>query len=165
MHERYPQTMASPNTSSTPGTDTAPAGPLGDLLHDLLWEVTSYTDLLGDAALAGTQLSLPSNGLLDAIVNEPGITVAEISRRIPKTQQAISQIVARLERLGFVERRVGPGRGIALYPTAAGSIASHEGVARELALEKRTRELLGTERYAALRTLLLETRAILRQTR
>lgn len=138
-------------------------GPLSDLLHDLLWEATSYTELLGEAALADTPLSLPSNGLLDMIIHEPGVTVAEISRRLPKTQQAISQVVARLESLGFVERRVGRGRGVELHATAAGEAASREGVTRELALEQQVRELLGSARYKALRQLLLESRELLRE--
>ena len=79
--------------------------------------------LLGDAEFAGSGLTLPAVGALDMIATWPGSTVAELSRRSPKTPQAISQVVARLERLGYVERRLGPGRGVGLYITEAGSTA------------------------------------------
>ena len=140
-------------------------GSLKDTLHDLLWEVTAYTEMLGEAALADTPLSLPSNGMLETVVREPGVTVAEVARRLPKSQQAISQVVARLERLGYIERRVGSGRGVGLYATEAGRVASREGVARERQLEEQLREMLGAGRFAALRDLLRESRESLRQAR
>lgn len=154
--------MAVPDASTGPAGE---AGALKDTLHDLLWEVTAYSEMLGEAALADTPLTLPSNGMLETIVREPGVTVAEVSRRLPKSQQAISQVVARLERLGFVERRVGAGRGVGLYATEAGLAASREGVARERAFETQLREILGPERFAALRELLLASRESLRQPR
>jgi hypothetical protein len=46
--------------------------------------------------------------MLIAVLDEPGMTVAEISRSIPEAQQPISS--ARLEKLGLIERRHGPGR-------------------------------------------------------
>jgi DNA-binding MarR family transcriptional regulator len=134
-----------------------------DTLHDLLWEVSAYAEMRGEAALADLGLTLPSNGLLDAIVNEPGVTVAEMSRRVPKSQQAISQVVTRLERAGFVERRLGSGRGVGLYATEAGREISARGVDRELAVEAEMLALLGNERYESLRALLLEARPILRR--
>jgi hypothetical protein len=47
-------------------------------------------------------------GMLIAVLDEPGMTVAEISQSIPEAQQPISS--ARLEKLGLIERRHGPGR-------------------------------------------------------
>jgi DNA-binding MarR family transcriptional regulator len=148
--------------TTRPGVTEGGGNALKYTLHDLLWEVSAYAEMRGEAALADLGLTLPSNGLLDAIVNEPGVTVAEMSRRIPKTQQAISQVVTRLERGGFVERRVGSGRGVGLYPTEAGRAISAHGVERELGAEAEMRELLGDERYESLRALLLEARPILR---
>ena len=108
----------------------------------------------GEAALAGTSLSLPLNHLLEAVVAEPGVTVTEIARRLGKSQQAMSQAADRLERLAFIERRVGAGRTVGLHATDAGRAASADGVSRELAAEDRTREVLGLDRFDALISLL-----------
>src|SRR5579875_1926886 len=78
-------------------------------LASLLWEVTTYAILLEEETLADTPLTVASSKLLQSVSCEPGITVAELARRIPKSPQAISRIVARLEKLGFVERRVRAG--------------------------------------------------------
>jgi DNA-binding MarR family transcriptional regulator len=134
-------------------------------LNDLLWEVTTYVELMGEAALADIPLTLPSCGMLQAVLGEPGITVSEISRRIPKTQQAISQVVARLEKHGLLERRLGSGRGVGLFVTEAGRRRVEEGIVRERQLQVRLRELLGDERYEELSRLLGESRAILREAR
>ena len=103
--------------------------------------------------------------MLRSVLEQPGLTVAEFSRRIPKTQQTLSQVVARLEKLGLIERRLGPGRGIGLYLTEAGQQMAEEAVTREQEVNARLRELLGAERAGALTELLRESRAILRETR
>jgi DNA-binding MarR family transcriptional regulator len=135
---------------------TSPEPGWARLLGHLLWETWARAALLGEAGLADTSLTLPSLGVLDAISTWPGITVAEISRRTPKTQQAISQVVARLEKLGYLERRLRPGRGVGLHITPAGKKAHREGNAREETLEQHLRDLLGTNRHNQLRMLLEE---------
>jgi DNA-binding MarR family transcriptional regulator len=139
------------------------AGP-GEL-YSLLWQVASYTHLMGEEAFAGTPLTVASGSMLIAVQEQPGLTVAEFSRRIPKTQQTLSQVVARLEKLGLIERRLGPGRGVGLYLTEAGQQMAEEAVAREQEVNTRLRELLGAERAGALTELLRESHAILRETR
>ncbi len=146
---------------------TEPAGvepplPHRDQLNDLLWETTTYIEFMGEAALAGTPLTLPSSGMLTAVHATPGITIAEMSRRMPKSQQAISQVAARLEKLGLLERRLGSGRGVGLFVTDAGRAMAEVGLAREQELVARLRELLGDERYEELSRLLDETRSIVR---
>lgn len=101
----------------------------------------------GEAALAGTPLTLPLNHLLDAVVAEPTVTVTEIARRLGKSQQAISLAADRLERLGVIERRVGPGRSVALHATDEGAVLSQEGVLRELESENAIRDALGHEQF------------------
>ncbi|MBV9803431.1 MAG: winged helix-turn-helix transcriptional regulator [Solirubrobacterales bacterium] len=158
--------MTAPDVSHVvaPARDASPL--VGkDGLNDLLWEVCTYVELMGEAALAGTPLTLASSGMLAAVLAEPGITVAEMSRRIPKTQQAISQVAARLEKLGLLERRLGSGRGVGLFVTEAGRAMAKEGLAREQELQDRLCELLGDERCDALSRLLAEGRAILRDNR
>jgi DNA-binding MarR family transcriptional regulator len=129
-------------------------------LGHLLWEVSARTSVLGEAALADSPLTLPSVGLLDQVATQPGITIAEIARRMPKTQQAVSQVAARLERLGFIERRVANGRSAALYITDAGARARAEANAIEQASEARLESALGPDRYERLRALLEEARAV-----
>lgn len=136
-----------------------------DELYELLWQVASYTHLMGEETFAGTPLTVASGSMLIAILEQPGLTVAEFSRRIPKTQQTLSQVVARLEKLGLVERRLGSGRGVGLYLTEAGQQLAEDAVAREREVNAQLRELLGAKRAAALSQLLRESRAILREAR
>ena len=138
-----------------------PEQPWAHRLGHLLWETSARVSLLGEAELADTPLTLPSLGLLDIIGAVPGITVAEISRRLPTTQQSISQTVARLEKLGYVERRLGPRRGVGLHITPAGHQAHDEGTARENALDQRLEDLLGAERHRELSALLEQARELL----
>jgi DNA-binding MarR family transcriptional regulator len=130
-------------------------------LGHLLWDVSARTAQLSEAAMAHTTLTPSTAGLLDAIASEPGITTAEIARRVPKTPQAISQTVARLEKLGYIERRLAGGRAIGLHITAAGAAAHAAGSAAEDASEARLRAALGARRYEALRQLLEEARTII----
>jgi DNA-binding MarR family transcriptional regulator len=128
------------------------------LLRSRLREVSVLVEQRGEDALSDSPLSLPLNHLLEAVVREPGITVTSIATGHGKSQQAMSQAADRLERLGFIERRVGVGRAVGLHPTEAGRKASVQGVERELESERRIREALGTERYDALLSLLAEAR-------
>jgi len=154
-----------------PGSDAASA-PDGDApifgrntLNDLLWQVTAYTHLMGEAALADTPLTVAASSMLIAVLEKPGMTVAEISRRIPKAQQTISSVVARLEKLGLIERRLGSGRGIGLHVTGTGREMAQVAITHEQEINARLRELLGEERSTVLTELLRESRAILRAAR
>ncbi|MCW2994983.1 MAG: transcriptional regulator, MarR family [Conexibacter sp.] len=134
-------------------------------LGHLLWEVSAHTSQLSEATLArvpgDVTLTPASVGLLDQIASQPGTTIAEIARRTPKTPQAISQVVARLEKHGFVERRLAGGRAIGLHITESGAAARTAGTAAEDAVEAQLEDVLGSERYEALRRLLDEARTAL----
>jgi DNA-binding MarR family transcriptional regulator len=119
-------------------------------LHHLVWEMNMAMVPLMDEAFADTELTLALSGLLDEIGETPGATAADISRRSLKTQQAISQATAKAEKLGYVERRLGAGRGVGLYLTAAGESARADGIAREEQMEVGLRALLGTDMYEEL---------------
>jgi DNA-binding MarR family transcriptional regulator len=131
------------------------------LVH-LLWAVSVRTSALGEAALAGGPLTLAGLGMLENINARPGITIAEISRRAPQTQQALSQIAARLDKLGYIERRLGDrGRGVALHLTPAGAqarVGAHDAIE---AFETELAEALGADRHARLREALEEARTII----
>jgi DNA-binding MarR family transcriptional regulator len=131
--------MAMTHATWSPSTGDTAALPDDSQLSDLLWEVAAYTEMMGEAALA------------------------EISRRMPKSQQAISQVSARLERLGLLERRLGSGRGHGLFVSEAGRELAELGMSRERELEDRLVTVLGEARYAHLRRLLSESRTLLRE--
>jgi len=134
-------------------------------LGHLLWEVSARTLQLSEASLArvpgDVALTPASVGLLDQVASRPGTTIAEIARRTPKSSQAVSQVVARLEKHGFVERRLAGGRAIGLHITDAGAAARTAGTAAEDAVEAQLEQALGRERYEALRRLLDEARTAL----
>lgn len=129
----------------------------------LPWEVETRVSLLGEAELRDTPLTLPALGLLDMISLRPGSTVSEPSRRTRKTQQAISQVASQLEKLSYLERRLGAGRGVGLYITDAGAAAREQGHRREEAYERKIRDLFGETRFLELKQLLEETRELLEQ--
>lgn len=144
-----------------PESEHHPAGPDGPWAHwlgHLLWEVSAQVSVLSEAGFAGTALTGPSKGLLDQIGEQPGVTIADISRRLPTTQQAISQAIARLEKLGYIERRLGLRRGVGLHLTEAGARARDEGGRVEEALEQHLRDWLGDDDYAQLSALLERAR-------
>lgn len=125
-----------------------PTGPkLSDLLRTRLRELGALVERRGERALASSELTLPLNHLLDAVVAEPGVTVTTIAQRLGKSQQAISLAANRLETLGFVERRVGSGRSVGLHPTGPGEVASADGVRRELGSELELRTVLGGDTF------------------
>jgi DNA-binding MarR family transcriptional regulator len=128
-----------------------------DRLGHLLWEVGARVSLLGEAALARTPLTSRMAGMLEAIVADPGTSIAEISRKVPVSPQAVSQVVVRLEGMAYLERRSGErGRGISLHVTAAGEKALAEADERKEALNEELTEALGKERHAELVRLLRE---------
>ena len=126
-------------------------------LGHLLWEVGARVSLLGEAALARTPLTPRMAGILEAIAADPGTSIAEMSRKVPVSPQAVSQVVTRLESLGYLERRTGErGRGVSLHITA-GEKAFGEADERKAALNEELAEALGEERHAELIRLLKES--------
>ena len=129
----------------------------------LLWATSLRASMLGEAALADSPLSFAGLGLLENVNARPGIAVAEISRRSPQTQQALSQIAARLEKLGFIERRVVGGRGIGLYLTEEGARARASAHEAAEAFEASLVTALGVKRHQRLVRLLEEAEAVIRE--
>lgn len=132
------------------------------MLSDLLWEVASYVELLGEAALADLPVTTASSGMLMTVYAEPGITVAGLSRRKPQSQQAISQVAARLEKLGLVERRLKQGRGVGLHLTDEGRAMAEQAFERERSVDEQLVATLGKSNHDALRRLLVKSRGLLR---
>jgi DNA-binding MarR family transcriptional regulator len=128
----------------------------------LLWEMSARLTVLSEAALAGTSLTMPALGMLQRISDNPGITVAELARSGPRSSQALSQIAGRLEKLGYLERRLADGRGVALHITSAGERARQRGAGIEAEFEEQLARRLGARRYQDLCELLEQSRALVR---
>jgi DNA-binding MarR family transcriptional regulator len=128
-----------------------------ETLGHLLWEVGARVSLLSEAALARTPLTPRAAGMLEAVHSDPGTSIAEISRRLPVSPQAVSQVVTRLEKSAFLERRSGErGRGVALFITPAGEKALAEATERKAAFDRELAECIGAERHTDLIRLLTE---------
>lgn len=140
---------AEPDPSTLPGSDR---------IGHLLWETSSRVMLLAEPLLADIQLSLASMGALERIAAFPGITASELARQAFKTQQAVSQVTGRLERLGYVERRIRPGRGVGLHVTGRGEAALADGTAREAEIDAMLETMLGRGDADELRELLTRLR-------
>jgi DNA-binding MarR family transcriptional regulator len=149
--------------SQPPDADASSSAlPGSDHLGHLLWEAYYLAGSFSEPFMtARTPLSQAAIGALTKIAMEPGITASGLARAGFKTQQAASQITGRLERLGFVERRLGSGRGVGLYITASGEQAVTDGLASEREVDDRLQALVGTKRFAELRALLKEFRQAL----
>lgn len=135
--------------------------PGSDNFGHLLWETWMRWAALSESRLDATQLTPASIGALGRIAANPGITASELARAAFKTQQAISQMTGRLERRGYIERRVGHGRGVGLHITASGERALAEGLELEDRLEQQARTLLGDELYGELKRSLRRARAVI----
>jgi DNA-binding MarR family transcriptional regulator len=128
----------------------------------LLWELSSRMTAMLDSSIGETQLRAQSIGSLEKIAETPAINVSELARWAMKSQQAVSQNVERLERLEYVERRVGKGRGIQLYITVAGEEALKRGSEAEAEFERELERLFGPELYERLHSSLQEAGEVLR---
>lgn len=126
-------------------------------LGHLLWEVGARVSLMSEAALSRTPLTPRSAGMLEVVRSDPGTSIAGISRRLPVSPQAVSQVVVRLEKAGFLERSGSArGRGVRLFVTAAGEAALAEAEERKDAFDRELAAALGAERHAELVRLLAE---------
>ena len=84
------------------------------LYHDFAMEKKDYG--------TGKDVSMVEVHTLLRVAEKPGITVSEISEQTYRTKSAVSQIIKRLETMGYVERRCNRDdrRLMQLYPTEAG---------------------------------------------
>ena len=90
-----------------------------------------------------------------------GTSVSELARRAQITKQSMAELVAHLERHGYVERVPDPADRRARLVRATARGAEVYAIAREVVaeLEQRLVARLGPERFAQLRDLLEEVNA------
>ncbi|MDX3589236.1 MarR family transcriptional regulator [Streptomyces europaeiscabiei] len=104
--------------------------------------------------------------LLISVHGDPGLTGAELARRLNVTPQAVASQVARLEERGQLERRPHPRHRHVqeLHLTDTGRDSLRDADAVIVGIEEQIAEKLGPEKAAQLRTLLDEVACVVRET-
>ncbi len=103
--------------------------------------------------------------LLMSVHGDPGLTGAELARRLNVTPQAVASQVARLEERGQLERRPHPRHRHVqeLHLTGAGLDSLRDADAMIVEIEQRITDKLGPKKAAQLRTLLDEVADVVRE--
>jgi len=131
-------------------------------LTHLLWEVGAHSAALTEAAFVDTPLTPATAGVLDVIAANPGTSIAEMARRLPTSAQGVSQLVSKLEAMGYLERRLGDrGHGVALFATKSGEEARREADGHKSELEDQLASTLGQRNYDQLVRLLMRARPVI----
>ena len=112
-------------------------------------------------------LSVPQCDVLTTLTEAEGISQQELAKRLYVTKGNISGLLDRLEQAGLVERRsiAADRRQYAIYLTAAGREAAERAIALQHQLIGATLGKLAPEKLAALETLLVATRDLVRADR
>ncbi|MFG2022732.1 MarR family winged helix-turn-helix transcriptional regulator [Streptomyces sp. NPDC048825] len=125
------------------------------------WAVQARKDQrLRPLGMAAAQYSL-----LICIHTDPGLTGAELARRLNVTPQAVASQVARMEERGHLERRPHPRHRHVqeLHLTDAGRDALRQSDAVIVEIEQQIAEKLGPEKAAQLRALLDQVADVVRE--
>lgn len=137
-------------------------GPVGaDALRRVTWALRRAewaVQARKEQRLRGLGIAAAQYSLLISVHTEPGLTGAELARRLNVTPQAVASQVARLEGLGRLERRPHPRHRHVqeLHLTDAGRDALRQADAVIMEIEQRIAEKLGAAKTARLRALLDE---------
>jgi len=148
--------------------DDEPVG--GDASNRLLWALRRAELAargLKDQQLRPLGMAAAHYSLLMQIHTEPGLTGAELARRLDVTPQAVASLVARLDGKGQLERRPHPRhRHIQeLHLTDAGREALRSADAMIGSIEDRITDRLGPDDSARFAAMLDEVIDALRSTR
>lgn len=133
-----------------------PCGTLRNLVGYHLRRASVH-DLQGAvAALEPMDLRMVPMSVLMMIVEEPGISAAEICRALLLQRANIVSVLAELERRGLFLREVDPSdnRIQRLFPTAKGEAEAHEALTRITEHEDRMLAALSARERTELRRLL-----------
>ncbi|WP_405513043.1 MarR family winged helix-turn-helix transcriptional regulator [Streptomyces canus] len=125
------------------------------------WAVQARKDQrLRPLGMAAAQYTLLMN-----VHSNPGLTGAELARRLNVTPQAVASQVARLEERGQLERRPHPRHRHVqeLHLTDAGRASLRDADAVIVGIEQLVAEKLGSEKAAQLRALLDEVADVVRE--
>ncbi len=130
--------------------------PLPALLDDLA--EAGFREFRERLADAGHPTIRQGHGCVFRFVDEDGSRLTDLAERSGLTKQAVGEVVADLEQLGYVERAPDPedGRAKLIKLTARGADALDTGRAIFAEMERDWAERFGAERLAVMRELLEE---------
>ena len=113
-----------------------------------------------DNALRDFGVTLTQWTVLTLLLNEPGLSAADLARRSFISQQGVAGILNRLERAGLVARAPHPthGRIVEVTVTSAGRALVTYCEREVIALERRLHDSLGASGQAELRAALARCR-------
>lgn len=130
-----------------------------ELTDNILWllkqafyfSLTTVNEAIGEHGVSTAQI-----GLLRQLANEPGLSGAELARRLLITPQGVQLALTALERRGLVERKQDPrhGRILQAYLTDEGRAVTSAVLADALAAHAKVFGVLSDDEQATLRALL-----------
>jgi DNA-binding MarR family transcriptional regulator len=134
--------------------DAAPWTPLPALLDDLAGH--SFADFHTRLREAGHPVIRQGHGCVFRFIHEGGSRLTDLAESSGLTKQAVGEVVADLEQLGYVERAADPndGRAKMIRLTALGAEAQRTALGIFADMERQWAERYGAERVAAARALL-----------
>jgi DNA-binding MarR family transcriptional regulator len=109
-------------------------------------------------------LTRPQFGVLSVLVADPGLSAADLARAAMVTPQAITPLVASLERRGLIRRVPHPahGRVLQLFATDAGAAKVREAYPAVIALEEQIAQGLSERQLAAVKRWLVDVATTMR---
>jgi DNA-binding MarR family transcriptional regulator len=133
--------------------------PLPALLDDLA--DTGFASFHPRLNEAGHPSIRQGHGCVFRFIDEDGSRLTDLAESSGLTKQAVGEVVADLEQLGYVERAPDPGDGRAklIRLTERGGEARQTAIEIFGEIEREWEERFGAERVAAMRELLEEMRA------
>jgi DNA-binding MarR family transcriptional regulator len=130
-----------------------------ELTENILWllkqafyfSLTTVNDAISDHGVSTAQI-----GVLRQLSNEPGLSGAELARRLLISPQGVQLALTALERRGFIERRPDPQhkRILQAYLTDQGRKVAATVVSDAVAAHEKVFGVLTAEEQATLRELL-----------
>lgn len=109
-----------------------------------------------DSALADAGLTTAQYATMAAVATEPGLSNADLARRVFVTPQTVHGIVRGLEEAGWVDRARGDGRTVEIRLTDAGRDTLDQGHCAAADVERRMTAGLRSAEVEATRTALLK---------
>jgi DNA-binding MarR family transcriptional regulator len=133
--------------------------PLPALLDDLAGDC--FRDFHARMRAAGYENIRQGHGCVFRFIHEGGSRLTELAENSGLTKQAVAEVVADLERIGYVERLPDPddGRAKVIRLTGNGTAAHRAALGIFEDIERELAERYGAERVAAMRELLEEISA------
>ena len=130
-----------------------------ELTDKILWllkQAFHFSLTTVNEAISGHGVTTAQIGLMRQLANEPGLSGAELARRLLVSPQGAQLALAALERRGLVERKQDPehGRILQAYLTDDGRAVTSEVLADALAAHERVFGVLTSDEQQLLHDLL-----------